>query len=160
MLVTKIVRVEPDGSETVLYNYKDHQQEEQAISPQSAFYMQQMLMAGITDAGGTSNNLESWVGPYMRSTDFGGKTGTSQNHSDAWFVGVTPNLVAGVWVGGEYRSIHFTSTQGQGGKTAMPICGAFFEKCFKTAACVPATRAGLCRSGCRPAATTATRSLW
>lgn len=131
VLVTKIVRVEPDGSETVLYNYKDHQQEEQAISPQSAFYMQQMLMAGITDAGGTSNNLESWVGPYMSTTDFGGKTGTSQNHSDAWFVGVTPNLVAGVWVGGEYRSIHFTSTQGQGGKTAMPICGAFFEKVFQ-----------------------------
>ncbi len=130
VLVTKIVRVESNGDETVIYDYHDHQQEEQAISAQSAFYMQQMLMAGITDAGGTSNNFESYVGSYMNSTDFGGKTGTSQNHSDAWFVGVSPNLVAGVWVGGEYRSIHFTSTEGQGGRTALPICGAFFEKVF------------------------------
>ncbi len=65
----------------------------------------------------------------MDNTDFGGKTGTSNNYSDAWFVGTTPNLVCGVWVGGEYRSIHFTSgSQGQGSRTALPICGRFFEK--------------------------------
>ena len=59
-------------------------------------------------------------------TDFGGKTGTSNNHSDAWFIGTTPRLVVGAWVGGEYRSIHFrTGMLGQGNRTALPICGYF-----------------------------------
>jgi penicillin-binding protein 1A len=59
-------------------------------------------------------------------TDFGGKTGTSNNHSDAWFIGTTPKLVVGAWVGGEYRSIHFrTGMLGQGNRTALPICGYF-----------------------------------
>ena len=58
----------------------------------------------------------------------GGKTGTSNNHSDAWFVGVTPSLVAGAWVGGEYRSIHFrTGALGQGSRTALPIVAQFFR---------------------------------
>jgi len=62
-------------------------------------------------------------------TEFGGKTGTSNNHSDAWFVGVSPNLVCGAWVGGEYRAIHFRTGQlGQGSRTALPICGSFYEK--------------------------------
>ncbi|MBO6018298.1 MAG: penicillin-binding protein, partial [Prevotella sp.] len=61
-------------------------------------------------------------------TEFGGKTGTSNNHSDAWFVGVSPKLVCGAWVGGEYRSIHFrTGALGQGSRTALPICGYFYE---------------------------------
>ena len=61
-------------------------------------------------------------------TEFGGKTGTSNNHSDAWFVGVSPKLVCGAWVGGEYRCIHFRTGQlGQGSRTALPICGYFFE---------------------------------
>ena len=65
------------------------------------------------------------------STDFGGKTGTSNNHSDAWFVGISPHLVAGAWVGGEYRSIHFrTSALGQGSRLALPICGEFFKRVF------------------------------
>ena len=58
--------------------------------------------------------------------EFGGKTGTSSNHSDAWFVGVTPHLVAGAWVGGEFRSIHFrTGNLGQGSRTALPVFGYF-----------------------------------
>ena len=62
-------------------------------------------------------------------TEFGGKTGTSNNHSDAWFVGVNPKLVCGAWVGGEYRAIHFRTGQlGQGSRTALPICGAFYQK--------------------------------
>ena len=79
-------------------------------------------------------SLNRFVGRYSSAysggrTDFGGKTGTSNNHSDAWFVGVTPRLVTGVWVGGEYRSIHFrTGKLGQGSRTALPVCGAFFEK--------------------------------
>ena len=65
----------------------------------------------------------------MNKTQFGGKTGTSNNHSDAWFIGVTPKLVGGGWVGGEYRSIHFrTGALGQGSRTALPIFGNFIAK--------------------------------
>ena len=67
------------------------------------------------------------MGKY-RDTEFGGKTGTSNNHSDAWFMCVSPNLVAGAWVGGEYRSIHFrTGALGQGSRTALPITGYFMQ---------------------------------
>ena len=76
---------------------------------------------------GTSSRLMGFVGyDKAADTDFGGKTGTSNNHSDAWFVGTTPRLVVGAWVGGEYRSIHFsTGMLGQGNRTALPICGYF-----------------------------------
>lgn len=113
-----------DGNE--IYHAPTSQQ--RGLSYRSAFLMQQMLMAGMREPGGTSMNLWGYVGKYP-DTDFGGKTGTSNNHSDAWFVGVSPHLVAGAWVGGEYRSIHFrTGALGQGSRTALPICGAFFEK--------------------------------
>ena len=69
-----------------------------------------------------------YLGPYSGQLDFGGKTGTSNNHSDAWFVAVTPSLVAGAWVGGEYRSIHFrTGALGQGSRTALPIVAQFLR---------------------------------
>ena len=67
-----------------------------------------------------------WAG-----TDLGGKTGTSNNAADGWFVAVTPKLVCGAWVGGEYRQIHFRSGRlGQGAYTALPICGKFLESVF------------------------------
>jgi penicillin-binding protein 1A len=89
--------------------------------------MQTMLMAGLTERDGTSAALNRYVRGFQ-DTDFGGKTGTSNNHSDAWFMGVTPNLVVGAWVGGEYRCIHFrTGALGQGSRTALPICGLFLQ---------------------------------
>lgn len=103
-------------------------EQKQAIPYRSAFLMQQLLKGGMLEPGGTSQSLWRYVGKYGKDTDFGGKTGTSNNHSDAWFVGVSPKLVAGAWVGGEYRSIHFrTGALGQGSRTALPICGYFFE---------------------------------
>ena len=100
----------------------------QVISYRSAFLMQQMLMAGMREPGGTSMNMWGFVRNFA-DTDFGGKTGTSNNHSDAWFIGVCPKLVCGAWVGGEYRAIHFRTGQlGQGSRTALPICGAFYQK--------------------------------
>ena len=74
-------------------------------------------------------SLNHWVGNKgALDTEFGGKTGTSNNHSDAWFICISPNLVCGAWVGGEYRCIHFrTGALGQGSKTALPICGYFLE---------------------------------
>ncbi|MBP5338350.1 MAG: transglycosylase domain-containing protein [Prevotella sp.] len=100
----------------------------QAVTYHTAFLMQQMLMAGMREPGGTSMSLWNYVRPFS-DTDFGGKTGTSNNHSDAWFMGVSPRLVCGAWVGGEYRAIHFRTGQlGQGSRTALPICGRFLEK--------------------------------
>ena len=90
--------------------------------------MQEILKAGVNEAGGTSQSLRNYI---TTDTDWGGKTGTSNNHSDAWFIGVSPRLVVGAWVGGEYRCIHFrTGALGQGARTALPICGSFLQKVF------------------------------
>ncbi len=121
VLVVKIL--DRDGNEI----YHAPTEHKQAIPYRSAFMMQQMLLGGLRERGGTSMSLWTYVGAF-RDTEFGGKTGTSNNHSDAWFVGVSPKLVAGAWVGGEYRSIHFrTGMLGQGSRTALPICGYFFQ---------------------------------
>ncbi len=107
--------------------YRAPETEEQVIPYKSAFLMQQMLMGGMREPGGTSMSLWHYVGKAS-DTDFGGKTGTSNNHSDAWFMAVSPKLVCGAWVGGEYRCIHFrTGALGQGSRTALPICGNFLE---------------------------------
>lgn len=125
VLVTRIV--DKDGNEV----YVGPTKSETVIPYKSAFLMQQMLQGGLKEPGGTSQSLWGYVGNY-RDTEFGGKTGTSNNHSDAWFMGVSPKLVVGAWVGGEYRSIHFrTGALGQGARTALPICGYFLQALFK-----------------------------
>ena len=125
VLVTKIV----DRNGTVVYT--SHEEKKSAISAKSAFYMQQLLMGGLREPGATSMSLNRYVSTF-RDTDFGGKTGTSNNHSDAWFVAVSPKLVVGAWVGGEYRCMHFrTGALGQGSRTALPICGLFLESVLK-----------------------------
>lgn len=121
VLVTRIL--DRDGNEI----YVAPSEQRQAISYKSAFLMQQLLLGGLREPGGTSMSLWRYVRAY-NDTEFGGKTGTSNNHSDAWFVGVSPKIVVGAWVGGEYRSIHFrTGALGQGSRTALPICGNFLE---------------------------------
>ena len=123
VLVTRIV--DKDGREV----YKAPKTEKQVIPVKSAWLMQKMMMGGLREPGATSMSLNRWVGIRAAwDTDFGGKTGTSNNHSDAWFMCITPNLVCGAWVGGEYRCIHFrTGALGQGSRTALPICGYFLE---------------------------------
>ena len=121
VLVTRIL--DRDGNEI----YTAPEEEHEAISYRSAYLMQQMLLGGLREPGATSMSLWGYVGKHP-DTEFGGKTGTSNNHSDAWFVGASRNLVAGAWVGGEYRCIHFRTGQlGQGSRTALPICGYFFQ---------------------------------
>lgn len=121
VLVTRIL--DRDGNEI----YVAPSEQRQAIPYKSAFLMQQLLLGGLREPGGTSMSLWRYVRAY-NDTEFGGKTGTSNNHSDAWFVGVSPKIVVGAWVGGEYRSIHFrTGALGQGSRTALPICGNFLE---------------------------------
>lgn len=123
ILVTRIV--DRDGKEI----YTAPEEEKQVLTYKSAFLLQQLLQGGMQ---GTSSALGRWTNQFAGDTDFGGKTGTSNNHSDAWFVGVSPRLVVGAWVGGEYRCIHFrTGALGQGSKTALPICGDFLEQVLK-----------------------------
>ncbi len=123
IMVTKIV----DRHGKVLYEAQLN--ETQAIPYRSAFLMTKLLQSGMS---GTSSRLRSQLGQTYNLADWGGKTGTSNNHSDAWFIGVTPKLVFGCWVGGEYRSIHFrTGELGQGNKTAMPVCGDFMLQIMK-----------------------------
>lgn len=97
------------------------------------------LMEGVTESG-TGSRLR-WAAsapsnfltgvPYNIRGPVAGKTGTSQNNSDGWFIGMVPNLAAGVWVGNEDRSAHFESTNmGQGATTALPIYGIFMRKCL------------------------------
>ena len=125
VLVTRIV--DRDGKEV----YSGPSTAEQVIPYKSAFLMQQLLQGGMREPGGTSQSLWGYVGDY-RDTEFGGKTGTTNNHSDAWFMGVSPKLVVGAWVGGEYRCIHFrTGALGQGSRTALPVCGYFLQALFK-----------------------------
>ena len=120
-LVERIV--DKDGKEV----YRSPITIEQAIPYKSAYLMQELLKSGLTERGATSMSLWGYVGKW-NDTEFGGKTGTSNNHSDAWFMAVSPKLVVGAWVGGEYRSIHFrTGALGQGSRTALPICGYFLE---------------------------------
>ena len=122
VLVTRIV--DKDGNEV----YTSNPEEKQVIPYKSAFFMQQLLMGGMREPGGTSQSLWGYV-DKAQDTDFGGKTGTSNNHSDAWFMCVSPRIVVGAWVGGEYRSIHFrTGALGQGSRTALPICGYFLQE--------------------------------
>lgn len=122
VVVTRIV--DKDGK--VVYTAPTA--EEQAIPYRSAFFMQQLLMGGLREPGGTSMSFGGYLGDSYKDTDWGGKTGTSNNHSDAWFMGVSPKLVVGAWVGGEYRCIHFrTGALGQGSRTALPICGYFVQ---------------------------------
>ncbi|WP_300702203.1 transglycosylase domain-containing protein [Bacteroides sp.] len=123
-----ITRIEDSNGHVI---YEDKTTQKQVLPYETAFLMTEMLKAGLTEPLGTSQAL--WGYDLFRyNTEFGGKTGTSSNHSDAWFVGVTPKLVGGAWVGGEHRSIHFrTGELGQGSRTALPIFAYFMEQVLK-----------------------------
>jgi penicillin-binding protein 1A len=83
-----------------------------------------MLKSVVND--GTGSNIRSVWGI---DSEFAGKTGTTQDQADGWFIGMAPGLVAGAWVGGEDPSVHFRSLgEGAGGRTALPIVGQFFSQ--------------------------------
>lgn len=99
------------------------------------------LLEGVTESGsgsrlrtqGGGNGYNRVTGyPYVLTNPIAGKTGTTQNQSDGWFMGMVPNLVTGVWVGNEDRSAHFKSiTYGQGATMALPIFGMYMKKCYE-----------------------------
>ena len=98
----------------------------EVISEESAYKMIVMLQ-GVMN-GGTGSRMRF---RYNINADMGGKTGTTNRHSDAWFMGFTPSLVTGCWVGGEDRDIHFNNmTYGQGASAALPVSAYFFQSVF------------------------------
>lgn len=104
---------------------------EQAISPEVAWLMGYMLRGSMEEPEGTSQALWEWD-LWRDGNQIGGKTGTSSDYVDGWYMGVTKDLVTGVWVGCDERSIHFTSSQtGEGSRTALPIFGKFMEKVYR-----------------------------
>ena len=120
-----VTRIE-DKNGNVLREFVPRTKE--VLSEETAYIMTNMLQASTTEPGGTSTILHTgFKFPYQ----IGGKTGTTSNYSDGWFMGITPNLVCGMWVGGEDRSIHFRSgTYGQGARMALPIYGLFMRKVY------------------------------
>jgi len=100
----------------------------EALSKETAFLMLHMLMGTTQEAGGTALGLDYEL---RHSMEIGAKTGTTQNGSDGWFMGVTKDLAAGAWVGGDDRSIRFRSWyDGQGARTAMPIWEDFMNRVY------------------------------
>lgn len=124
ILVTRI----EDRNGNILY--ENHGESEKVLDCETAFIMRDMLQEGLRDEHGTSQRLKKY--PIFKNTEYGGKTGTSSNYSDAWYMGISPKLVGGVWVGGEYRSIHFRDgAHGQGSQTALPIFGDFMSRVMR-----------------------------
>ncbi|MDH7447357.1 transglycosylase domain-containing protein [Aquimarina sp. 2201CG14-23] len=129
-----------DKNGTVLY---ENFPEKRDVLSSEAAYVTLNLMEGVTQTG-SGKRLRTKASnqyvfknvvtghPYGFTNPIAGKTGTTQNHSDGWFMGIVPNLCTGVWVGGDNRSIHFESiTYGQGGTMALPIWALFMKKCYQ-----------------------------
>ena len=122
-----VTRIE-DSEGNVLARFTPHSNE--VISEESAFKMIDMMKAVVEEGTGTRLR-SSRLFPTFCKVPCAGKTGTTDNHSDAWFMGYTPDLVAGCWVGGEDRDIHFDDMDhGQGAHAALPVFGMFMDKVY------------------------------
>jgi len=123
-----VSRIE-DKDGKVLAEFKTSTKE--AITAENAWLMGYMLRGTIEESGGTSQALWEWD-LFQDENQIGGKTGTSSDYVDGWYMGVTKDLVAGVWVGCDEQSIHFkSSATGEGSKTALPIYALFMEELYK-----------------------------
>lgn len=99
---------------------------EEVMSEDKAFVMLQLMKGVVRSGTGARLNFR-----YKLNTPIAGKTGTTQNNSDGWFMGITPDLVSGVWVGAEDRSVHFDNTsEGQGASMALPIWAKYMQKIY------------------------------
>lgn len=123
-----VSRIE-DKDGNILAEFKT--ETKQAITAENAWLMGYMLRGTIEESGGTSQALWEWD-LFKDENEIGGKTGTSSDYVDGWYMGVTKDLVAGVWVGCDEQSIHFkSSATGEGSKTALPIYALFMEELYK-----------------------------
>ncbi len=124
---TTILRIE-DRNGNVIYNAKPYSKE---VLNETVAYETLRMMEGVVRFGtaGSLRGGQSW-GNVTAPT--AGKTGTTQNNSDGWFIGLTPELATGVWVGAEDRSVRFRSMNwGQGARMALPIYGYYMQKVYK-----------------------------
>ena len=126
MLIWKIL--DKDGNELAKFNPEAKQE----ISADRAYDMLYLMRGAVEEAGGTAARLRSQYKLSEGGNEIAAKTGTTSNYSDAWFMGMTQHLVAGLWVGGDDRSIHFRNIElGQGGRQAMPAWGLFMQRVYK-----------------------------
>lgn len=108
----------------------------EAMSEKTADLMVRMLQGVVDGVYNPHANISMGTGVRLRRTykfenEIGGKTGTTQNNSDGWFMGITPNLVTGVWSGNEDRSVHFRNTfYGQGANMALPIWAEYMNQVY------------------------------
>lgn len=101
------------------------------LTEEMSWLMLYMLRGGMEEPGGTSQALWEWD-LWKKGNQIGGKTGTSSDYVDAWYMGVTKDLVTGIWVGCDERTAHFKNGEtGEGSRTALPIFGKFMEKVYK-----------------------------
>jgi len=135
-----VTRIE-DKNGTVLYQFTP---ESKDVLSEEVAYVTVNLMQGVTEGGSGTRLRHNWAVnqieykeiitgyPYEFDNPIAGKTGTTQNHSDGWFMGMVPNLVTGVWVGAEDRAAHFkTINYGQGASMALPIWGLYMKACYE-----------------------------
>lgn len=121
MFVTAIA----DANGNIISDFAPTQTE---VITEKGYYKILSMLLNVVDSG-TGNRLRR--APYNLTAQIGGKTGTTNSNSDGWFMGFTPDLVSGVWVGGESRYIHFNSSAyGQGASMALPIFGKYMYKVF------------------------------
>lgn len=121
MMVTAIA----DNNGNVIARFTPRHSE---VISREAYYRILSILLNVVD-GGTGNRLRR--GPFNLTAQIGGKTGTTNDNSDGWFMGFTPDIVGGAWVGGEERYIHFNNmAQGQGAAMALPIFGKFMRKLY------------------------------
>jgi penicillin-binding protein 1A len=132
MIITRI----EDKNGTVLKEFTPETQE--VLSEESAYVILDLLK-GVTESGSGIRLRSNWTSggkvvtgfPYKFENAIAGKTGTTQNQSDGWFMGVVPNLATGVWTGGEDRATHFAGiTKGQGATMSLPSWALFMKKCY------------------------------
>jgi len=129
-----LMRIE-DKNGTVLQNFVPETKE--VLSEESAYVILN-LMEGVTQGGSGTRLRTTWPRPkyitgypYQFENAIAGKTGTTQNQSDGWFMGMVPNLTTGVWTGGEDRSVHFEEIyKGQGASMSLPTWALFMKKCY------------------------------